>query len=198
MSRKFLILLGWGWALLNGAIFALAQPDYAIQLAPFTQAFPGLAAQAATLSLMPPLPGLDSQTTAGVLALSGAVIALLGHAWPAGRPTSRGQVARDISAISKAMLRFADEREREDRTVQLTGDAFFDSEAMATHSRETVTLYRERFGAEIDWAQDALERFGLADPAFEAACEHPDDAEGIRVLGTRLSKLGRELRRSAK
>jgi hypothetical protein len=193
-----LILLGWGWALLNGAAFTLAQPDYVAQLAPLVQAFPGLAAQAAALALVPALPGLDSQMTAGVLAVSGVVIALLGHAWPAGRPTSRGQVARDLAAIANAMLRFANDREREDRAVQLTGDAFFDSEALATRSRETVTLYQERFGAEIAWAQAALERFGLGDPAFEAACEHPDDAEGIRVLGTRLSKLGRELRRSAK
>jgi hypothetical protein len=156
-----------------------------------------LGAQAAALSLVPALPGLDSQTTAGVLALSGVVIALLGHAWPAGRPTSRGSVARDLSAIANAMLRFADQREREDRAVQLTGDAFFDSETLAAHTRETVALYQERFGAEIDWALAALERFGLADPAFEAGCENPDDAEGIRVLGTRLSALGRELKRSA-
>ena len=198
MSRKFLILLGWGWALLNGSAYTLAQPDYMAQLAPLAQALPGFSAQAAGFALVPALPGLDSQTTAGILALSGVVVAFLGHAWPTGRPTSRGQVARDISAIAKAMVRFADEQEREDRAVQLTGDAFFDSETLAQHTRDTLTLYRERFGAEIEWAQAALEQFDLADPAFEAACEHPDDAEGIRVLATRLGKLGRELRRSGR
>lgn len=198
MSRKFLILFGWGWALLNGAAFALAQPDYMAQLEPLARVLPRFGTQIAGFVLVPALPGLDSQATAGVLALSGVIVALLGHAWPVGRPTSRGQVARDLSAIANAMLRFASEREREDRAVQLTGDAFYDSETLAQRARETVALYEERFGAEVDWAQKALARFGMADPAFEAACEHPDDAEGIRVLGTRLDKLGRDLRQSAK
>ena len=193
MSRKFLILLGWGWALLNGALFALAEPDY---LAPLGTAIPELAAQAAEFSLVPALPGLDSQASAGVLAVTGVVIALLGHAWPVGRPTSRSQVARDISAIANAMVRFANEWERADRAVRLTGDAFFDSEAVATRTRDTLALYEERFAAELNWAQAALDRFGLADPAFEAACEQPDDAEGVRILGSRLGSLAKELKRS--
>lgn len=193
MSRKFLILLGWGWALLNGALFALAEPDY---LAPLASAIPGLAAQAAAFALVPALPGLDSQATAGVLAVSGLVVALFGHAWPVGRPTSRRQVARDISAIANAMVRFANEWERADRAVRLTGDAFFDSEALATRTRDTLADYEERFGAELNWAQAALDRFGLADPAFEAACEQPGDAEGIRILGSRLGSLAKELKRS--
>ena len=193
MSRKFLILLGWGWALLNGALFALAEPDY---LAPLATAIPGLAAQAAAFALVPALPGLSSQASAGVLAVSGVVIALLGHAWPVGRPTSRRQVARDISAIANTMVRFATEWEREDRATRLTGDAFFDSESLATRTRETLALYDERFGAELAWAQAALDRFGLADPAFEAACERPEDAEGVRILGSRLGGLANELKRS--
>jgi len=195
MSRKFLILLGWGWALLNGALFALAEPDYLARLAPLAPAIPGLAAQAAAFALVPALPGLDSQATAGVLAVSGVVVALFGHAWPVGRPTSRSQVARDISAIANAMVRFANEWEREDRAVGLTGDAFFDSETQAVRSRETLTLYDERFGAELAWAQTALDSFGLADPAFEAACEQPDGAEGVRILGSRLGSLAKELKR---
>ena len=196
MSRRFLILLGWGWALLNAAAFTLAEPDYFAQLAPVAQAFPGFAAQAAAFALVPALPGLDSQTTAGVLAVSGVVVALFGHAWPVGRPTSRGQVARDISAIADAMVRFANEWERADRAVGMTGDAFFDSEAMSTRTRETLALYEERFGAELNWAQAALDRFGLADPAFEAACEQPDGAEGVRILGSRLGCLAKELKRT--
>ncbi len=196
MSRKFLILVGWGWALLNGAAFALAEPNYLAQLAPLAPGIPGLAAQAAAFALVPALPGLDSQATAGVLAASGVVVALIGHAWPAGRPTSRRQVARDISAIANAMVRFANEWERADRAVRLTGDAFFDSEALAARTRETLVLYEERFGAELAWAQSALDRFGLADPAFEAACEEPDGAEGVRILGSRLGSLAKELKRA--
>ncbi len=196
MSRKFLILFGWGWALLNAAAFALAEPDYLTQLAPLAPAIPELAAQAAAFALVPALPGLDSQATAGILAVSGVVVALLGHAWPVGRPTSRSQVARDILAIANAMVRFANEWERADRAVRLTGDAFFDSEASARRTRETLDLYEERFGAELTWAQNALDRFGLADPAFEAACEEPDGAEGVRILGSRLGSLAKDLKRA--
>jgi hypothetical protein len=195
MSKKFLILLGWGWALLNGAAYALAQPDYMAQLAPLAQVIPGFDAQVAALALVPALPGLDSRTTAVVFALSGVAIALLGHAWQAGKPTSRRHVARKLAAISDAILDFAESREREDAAFELTGDAFFDSETLARQAKETLAIYERQFGADIDWALTALARFGLADPAFEAACEHPDDAEGVRILGARLGSLARQLKR---
>lgn len=198
MLRRVTILFGWGWALLNGAAYTLAQPDYLAQLDPVAQAIPGFDRQVAALALMPTLPGLDGQTSAIALVLAGLVLALLGHAWSAGKPTSRYKVAQRISEISDAIVNFAKEREREDLGVGMSGDPFFDTEDQAAQSRESLALYKQRFGADVNWARSALARFGVADAAFEVSCEDPGDTRGIRILGAHLGTLAKRLKRSIK
>jgi hypothetical protein len=198
MLRRVTILFGWGWALLNGAAYTLAQPDYLAQLDPVARAIPGFDRKVAALALMPTLPGLDGQTSAIALVLAGVVLALLGHAWSAGKPTSRSKVAQRVSEISNAIVSFAKEREREDLGVGMSGDPFFDSEDQAAQSRESLALYEQRFGADVNWARSALARFGVADAAFEVSCEDPGDTRGIRILGAHLGTLAIRLKSSRK
>jgi hypothetical protein len=190
MLRKVTIFFGWGWALLNGAAFTLSQTGT------FAPAIPGLDVRAAGAAVIPAIPGLDSQASAIALALAGVVLALIGHAWSAGKPTSRAKVARKISDISAAMLNFAEEREQMDEDVELTGDAFFDTECLADQSRETGEIYRERFAAEVAWAHAALTRFGVCDEPFSEAYEKPGDVADIHTLGAHLGALAERLKRN--
>jgi hypothetical protein len=198
MLRSVTILFGWGWALLNGAAYTLAQPDYLEQLDPVARAIPGFDRQVAALALIPTVPGLDSQTSAITLVLAGVVVALLGHAWSAGKPTSRSKVVQRISEISDAIVSFARERERDDLGVGTTGDPFFDTEDSAAQSRKSLALYEERFGPDVHWARSALARFGVTDAAFDVSCEDPGDTSGIRILGAHLGTLAKRLKRLRK
>jgi hypothetical protein len=198
MLRSVTILFGWGWALLNGAAYTLAQPDYLAQLDPVARAIPGFDRQVAALALIPTLPGLDSQTSAIALVLSGVVVALLGHAWSVGKPTSRPKVAQKISEISNAIVSFAKQRERDDLGAGMTGDPFFDTEDQAAQSRESLALYEKQFGADVHWARSALARFGVTDAAFDVSCEDPSDTSGIRILGAHLGTLAKRLKRLRK
>ena len=198
MLRSVTILFGWGWALLNGAAYTLAQPDYLAQLDPVARAIPGFDRQVAALALIPVIPGLDSQTNALALVLAGVVVALFGHAWSAGKPTSRPKVAQRISEISNAIVSFAREREHDDLGVGVTGDPFFDTEDQAAQTRENLALYEKQFGADVHWARSALARFGVTDAAFDVSCEDPGDTRGIRIVGAHLGTLAKRLRRLRK
>ncbi len=198
MLRGVTILFGWGWALLNGAAYTLAQPDYLAQLDPVARAIPGFDRKVAALALMPAIPGLDSESSAIAFVLAGVALALIGHAWSAGRPTSRSRVAQKISEISSAIIKFAKERERDDLGVGLTGDPFFDTEDQAAQSRESLALYEKQFGKDVNWARSALARFGVTDAAFDVSCEDPGDAKGIHILGTHLGTLAKRLKRLRK
>jgi hypothetical protein len=93
MLRRVAILLGWGWVLLNGAAYTLAEPYGLAQLNPVTQVSPAFDRQVAALALLPTIPGLDGQASVIVHVLAGVILALLGHAWPVGKPASRAKVA---------------------------------------------------------------------------------------------------------
>jgi hypothetical protein len=139
---------------------------------------------------------LDGQGSAILHALAGVILALLGHAWPRGKPTSRAKVAQEISKISDAVVRFAEERQRDDLGVGTSGDPFFDTEDRAARSRASLALYEERFAADVRWARSALARLGVTDAAFDVSCEDPGDTRGVFILGSHLGTLAKRLKRS--